>query len=354
MAYSLTVAALLHPWSGRLEIVCSLPPYRNERTTFDNKAPKTDKHPVTTQKHERKQKSLSIELPWLLNVAGDEAVDEVPEEEDTISTTGTESDASSSDETTCEYLDNMSEMLGTTATDGHTLQEDALDALVELTMSETAEAKVKAEAEEEAEEAGEEAEGRPTPPPVRKQSPSAEFQNGYFQVAKSSVAGWGAFATRDLKRGDIILREIPLFVAESDNIIREYFRLDGRDREFLTRLNLTSQPASPRDARLTMTMRRRSFAIGHHVAGLFPIAARFNHACSPVDNVGYRFDGQEGALEMVARRDVAAGRELTISYGKNLSPELLYSCYGFRCGCGGCEGLSERDIELFESMQWYS
>lgn len=101
-------------------------------------------------------------------------------------------------------------------------------------------------------------------------------------------------------------------------------------------------------------MGERSFAVGHHVAGLFPIAARFNHACFPVNNVEYRFDEEEHALEMVVRRDVAAGRELKISYGKNLSPELLYSCYGFRCGCGGCEGLSEEDVELFESMQWYS
>ncbi|KAH0489308.1 hypothetical protein TgHK011_009744 [Trichoderma gracile] len=221
MAYSVTVAALLHPWSGRLELVCNLPFYRENATDLDAIPPTFDTYPDAVWKDKRRQKRLSIELPWHLR---DEAAEETTEEEDTISTTETQSDALSSDETTCEDFDNMSETLETTATDIETLQKETLDILVDLTISETAKAKEEPEVEGEPE-------TRFILPLTRKLSTSPEYRNEYFQVAKSRVAGWGAFATRDLKRGEVILREIPLFVAESHNILREFHKLSVQDRE---------------------------------------------------------------------------------------------------------------------------
>lgn len=84
MAYSVTVAALLHPWSGRLELVCSLPFYRENATSSATTTPKTDIYPIPIQTHERRQKRLSTELPWLFSVTRDEAAEEITEEEDTI------------------------------------------------------------------------------------------------------------------------------------------------------------------------------------------------------------------------------------------------------------------------------
>lgn len=52
---------------------------------------------------------------------------------------------------------------------------------------------------------------------------------------------------------------------------------------------------------------------------------------------------------MTARADIIAGQELTISYGKNLSPQLLYLCYGFRCRCGYCSGLGDDEIAMLSS-----
>jgi hypothetical protein len=65
--------------------------------------------------------------------------------------------------------------------------------------------------------------------PTRKDSPAAEFENDFFRVGKSAVAGWGAFATKDLAKGDIILREIPLFVASNDSLFEEFYNLDSND-----------------------------------------------------------------------------------------------------------------------------
>lgn len=87
-------------------------------------------------------------------------------------------------------------------------------------------------------------------------------------------------------------------------------------------------------------------------AGLFPIAARFNHACHPKRNVTYAFDPDSNALELSVQAElVAAGEELTISYGDRRTPSDLYLWYGFRCRCGACAGLSEADVSALEN-QW--
>jgi hypothetical protein len=41
-------------------------------------------------------------------------------------------------------------------------------------------------------------------------------------------------------------------------------------------------------------------------------------------------------------------QELTISYGRAWTPLMLYLRYGFRCGCGGCEGVSDGEIAELE------
>lgn len=45
---------------------------------------------------------------------------------------------------------------------------------------------------------------------------------------------------------------------------------------------------------------------------------------------------------------MAAGQELTISYGPNRTPEMLFYCYGFRCDCGSCPGLSDEYIAAID------
>ena len=80
-------------------------------------------------------------------------------------------------------------------------------------------------------------------------------------------------------------------------------------------------------------------------AGLFPIAARFNHACNPNDNIGYTFNEEHRCLEMVVKTDkVSAGEELCISYGYQRTPKDLYLAYGFQCRCQACPGLTDDEV----------
>lgn len=53
-----------------------------------------------------------------------------------------------------------------------------------------------------------------------------EHDSNLFEVRPSDVGGFGAFATKDLKRGTVILRERPLFIAAPDNLQENFDALD--------------------------------------------------------------------------------------------------------------------------------
>lgn len=71
------------------------------------------------------------------------------------------------------------------------------------------------------------------------------------------------------------------------------------------------------------------------MAGLFPVAARFNHSCRP--KIGYKYLAREEVLVFTVRDwEIEEGQELSITYGKD--PSVLYYKFGFECKCGYCGG----------------
>lgn len=42
------------------------------------------------------------------------------------------------------------------------------------------------------------------------------FENKFFETRTSPLGGYGSFAKRDLRRGDVILQESPLMIARFD------------------------------------------------------------------------------------------------------------------------------------------
>ncbi|KAH8714113.1 hypothetical protein BGZ61DRAFT_530781 [Ilyonectria robusta] len=168
------------------------------------------------------------------------------------------------------------------------------------------------------------------------------FQNDFFAVSESTIAGWGAFATKDLKYGDRILIEKPLFTADSSSLFKEFDRLNRVEQEVALALHANDM-CKPGTPKLQAIWTTNCFATGKRDnAGLFPIASRFNHSCYPKDNIEYTFDHIHDCLEMIVKADrIAAGEELTITYGTKRTPMDLFMRYGFRCRCGACPGLVE-------------
>ncbi|OHW93985.1 SET domain-containing protein [Colletotrichum incanum] len=185
------------------------------------------------------------------------------------------------------------------------------------------------------------------------------FVNEFFEIRRSTTAGWGAFAVKKLYKGDQILVEKALYHAIHENvtssvqalpekeraIANDMFAYHSRDGETLeeaiwsTNSFVSRLPMKP-DADGVYKSRLGS----QDVAGLFPVASRFNHSCSP--KVNFQFRPEHEVLVFTVRDwSIEVGDELTISYGKD--PSVLYYKYGFSCECGHCRG--------FDAMrsEWY-
>ncbi|GAB0139156.1 hypothetical protein EsDP_00007369 [Epichloe bromicola] len=83
---------------------------------------------------------------------------------------------------------------------------------------------------------------------VPQQTSSKLFENACFKIKESRTAGLGAFAATILKKGDIILRERPLFTATASNVIKAFEKLTGHDKDIALSLhaNALLKPGTPR------------------------------------------------------------------------------------------------------------
>ncbi|KAM0335494.1 hypothetical protein ACHAQA_000542 [Verticillium albo-atrum] len=178
------------------------------------------------------------------------------------------------------------------------------------------------------------------------------FANDFFEIRASPVGGLGAFAVRDLQRGDRILTERAVIRAidVDRDLIRRFDALSLADRDLV--LDLAMHKPRHLDGDESLHTRVKAIFTTNYFActseapghGLFLVASRFNHACRPKMNVEYAFHRELDALAftVAAPHGVRAGQELTINYGKDAAS--LCAVYGFECACGG-------DCDLFRRRQ---
>lgn len=123
------------------------------------------------------------------------------------------------------------------------------------------------------------------------------------EVRRSSIQGVGVFAVVPISRGDLI-REY--------NLVREITEAHPIDPSRGEALEHCTYPGD------------RVFLVG-------PPDRYFNHSCDP--NAYKRFRG--AAIELLARRDVPAGSEITHDYLINTHGGSSWTC---RCGAARCRG----------------
>ncbi|KAF4589363.1 SET domain protein [Ophiocordyceps camponoti-floridani] len=131
--------------------------------------------------------------------------------------------------------------------------------------------------------------------PVQKRSAEPRYENQFFRISRSETAGWGAFAVQKLRQGDLILREKSLFVADQATLFREFERLDLPSKNIALSLH-ANELAKLGIPHIQAIWATNCFTVGGQRAGLFPIAARFNHACYPAHNVRFHFDHESDCL----------------------------------------------------------
>ncbi|KAI8961985.1 hypothetical protein F5Y11DRAFT_324291 [Daldinia sp. FL1419] len=170
-----------------------------------------------------------------------------------------------------------------------------------------------------------------------------KYSNQYFEVKKSRLGGNGAFAKMDLKKGQLILAELPIITATPMTLYRDIESLAPEIRGAFYRMH-GHQRSPQHDMRQAICL-TNAFSIQESSA-IYLVAARFNHACGNAKSIKYRII-QDNIIEFRMAKDVPAGTELTISYGRH-SPSVLYTLWGFRCACGGCKPLTDAQIERLD------
>lgn len=179
-------------------------------------------------------------------------------------------------------------------------------------------------------------------------------------TVKRTACGLGAFADHFLPRLTLILVEDPIIRGEEishakilhkngthksrnddDNYLREIIQMKDKTRNRLWKMhdqfvNSYSSPHEKEKRLYGIIESNAFFSTDENKLGLYPIAARLNHSCSP--NVGYGFDGW--TLRMFTVRDVQAGEELTDCYSdvvyhssRAFRQEYIEQKFNFHCQC---------------------
>ncbi|KAF8195503.1 hypothetical protein BJ912DRAFT_957233 [Pholiota molesta] len=205
-------------------------------------------------------------------------------------------------------------------------------------------------------------------------------QNGHTEVAiEDSVIftvvdlpgkGKGAIAARDIKQGEVILREKPLFVvplrintSPAALIAAQLAALSPAERATFHNLSYVNFPEhldphdSPDEVALAI-FQTNAVSAGQNV-GIFPRMARLNHGCSSAFNVVYTWREEGGGYLIVhALKSIPKGRELLTTYTDSKRPRherraYLSQQYGFHCTCDVCslpDALSKASDERLSAI----
>ncbi|KAM7194685.1 hypothetical protein V8F20_007877 [Naviculisporaceae sp. PSN 640] len=199
-----------------------------------------------------------------------------------------------------------------------------------------------------------------------------------FELKPSPGKGWGAFATRRINQGALILSEKPLFtirkphaqITELD-VAMAFQQLPASQKPlfFLLRDN-SSASSSGQFRSMAHVFAENSFNMagedhiglqGDGPRGLFPIHSRFNHSCVPNVKIPTAGTGELTHVQSFAVRDIVPGEEITISYEGDFgcrTREERHRRLRFVCHCDACQAgaasqlLSDMRRRLVRGLQY--
>ncbi|KAK0637172.1 hypothetical protein B0T17DRAFT_588093 [Bombardia bombarda] len=199
--------------------------------------------------------------------------------------------------------------------------------------------------------------------------------NAPFELKPSSGKGWGAFATRRIGRGALILSEEPLFTIRKphaeitdEDVVRAFQQLPASRKPlfFLLRDN-----ASWQFRRVEHAFAENCFNMAGEdhggrqrdgPRGLFLLHSRFNHSCLPNTKIPIPTSNREITyVQSFAIRDILPGEEITFSYECDFgcrTREERHQQLRFVCHCDVCQAgttfqqLSDMRRRLVRGLQY--
>lgn len=172
----------------------------------------------------------------------------------------------------------------------------------------------------------------------------------------------GMIANRDIKQGEIIVKEDPVLVVnislpESDRkstLLEKFTKLGEKDRRKIESL-YDSDPDGAEENKVLRIFNSNSIQVGSsgEVAGLYPTVARINHSCFP-NVVWSGLREKQQRKEIRALTDISKGQEICTNYIDDFS--LNYNTsevrkkklhnWHFVCSCVVCD---LPDVQLREN-----
>ena len=197
-----------------------------------------------------------------------------------------------------------------------------------------------------------------------------------FSIHTSSAPGLqngkGAFASKDIQRGDLIMSEKPLFtIPHNAPEPRRHTSIEAAVRELspthldnYLSLHNSHTKCSCSLRPLPGIFRTNSFQVsdsGRSAGGICLKASRFNHSCTP--NARFTFNSNTGDIRIYALGTIPRGEEIFIEYiGRDLLGKTLYGSprqsrqdtlrtrYHFTCECSTCS-LSESESKKSDARR---
>lgn len=169
-----------------------------------------------------------------------------------------------------------------------------------------------------------------------------------FTLKPSPGKGWGAFATRPIKKGETILHEKPLYILRNHpeeiffpwDIMKAYQQLKPKDKQIFQALG---QAMGVGLGLLDMVKihELNQFDIkndnGCRESALYPLHSRFNHSCVPNSRLYERH--MDDTDTRIAIENIPAGEEITFCYSRNLQFMTALERHQdleFTCTCKAC------------------
>ncbi|KAE9407402.1 SET domain-containing protein, partial [Gymnopus androsaceus JB14] len=182
-----------------------------------------------------------------------------------------------------------------------------------------------------------------------------------FSVQDLPGRGKGVIALRDIKRGELVIRESPLFilplqVTSSPTALISHHLQQLTSYQYSQFYNLSyvnfHSHLDPTQNLLELALaifQTNAVAAGERV-GIFPRMARLNHGCSSAFNVVYTWREREGVLVVHALQDIKKGQELLTTYtdtkrSRDQRRAYLEHQYSFHCSCDVCSLPDQQSLE---------
>jgi hypothetical protein len=191
--------------------------------------------------------------------------------------------------------------------------------------------------------------------------------SSFFAIHASAAVqnGQGAFATRDIQRGDLILSEKPILSIPSDvpeprrliSLESAVRNLSPAHLDHYLSLQNSHTECSCFPNPLMGIFSTNAFGVANGDGGTCLRASRFNHSCSP--NAKFSFNSNTGELRIFALGTIPRGEEIFVAYisGRDLdgSPRRprqanLRTAYHFTCACSVCS-LSEAESKMSDARR---